>query len=139
MAKNDIDLYLAAVRKKLVGSRKQKHAVLSQLSADIEAFAESCGGEPAMKDLEAEFGTPDEVSETFLQQLRYSEYKKRISAKRIWIIFGVIFAVILIIFGYYFCQMWWKYKHPHGYVEESPVYIVERIEDEELPEGAQVY
>ena len=64
--KKPTDLYIEKVKEQLVCDRKHKAAFLQQLSADVEAFANTLGKNCSIHELEAEFGTPEHAAEAAL-------------------------------------------------------------------------
>lgn len=139
MVKTDADLYLEAVNKKLVCPRRIRKKFLSQLSADVTELAETCKSEPTTADLEARFGTPEEVAVDYLHAAGFSEVRESLSSKRIVVICVIIACIIALIgvFGYILFDNWRDEEVLNGRVE-TVTYEVDGTPPP-LPEGAEVH
>ena len=102
MAKTSVEWYLDAVDRALICSRKVKKRVISQLSDDICGLEEEYGHELSREEIEAQFGSPEEAAKGFL---KVTEIRKKVSAKRIIVIFLVVMCAVIIGYvGYEFIQ-----------------------------------
>ena len=140
MVKTDADLYLEAVNKKLVCPRRIRKKFLSQLSADVTELAETCKSEPTTADLEARFGTPEEVAVGFLYQMSASGLSHWASQKRVAIIIVAItcLLILLTIFMYTGYDRWKKEQFENGHVVVTNYETVNGTPPPE-PEGTRVY
>lgn len=139
MAKTDVDLYLEAVNKKLVCPRRIRKKFLSQLSADVTELAETCKSETTTADLEARFGTPEEVAVNYLHAAGFSEVRESLSSKRVVAICVIIACIIALIgvFGYILFDNWRDEEILNGRVE-TVTYEVDGTPPPE-PENTRVY
>ena len=139
MVKTDADLYLEAVNKKLVCPRRIRKKFLSQLSADVTELAETCKSEPTTADLEARFGTPEEVAVNYLHAAGFSEVRESLSSKRVVVICVIIACIIALIgvFGYILFDNWRDEEILNGRVE-TVTYEVDGTPPPE-PENTRVY
>lgn len=139
MAKTDVDLYLEAVNKKLVCPRRIRKKFLSQLSADVTELAETCKSETTTADLEARFGTPEEVAVNYLHAAGFSEVRESLSSKRVVVICVIIACIIALIgvFGYILFDNWRDEEILNGRVE-TVTYEVDGTPPPE-PENTRVY
>lgn len=139
MVKSDADLYLEAVNKKLVCPRRIRKKFLSQLSADVTELAETCKSETTTADLEARFGTPEEVAVNYLHAAGFSEVRESLSSKRVVVICVIIACIIALIgvFGYILFDNWRDEEILNGRVE-TVTYEVDGTPPPE-PENTRVY
>lgn len=139
MVKSDVDLYLEAVNKKLVCPRRIRKKFLSQLSADVTELTETCKSEPTTADLEARFGTPEEVAVNYLHAAGFSEVRESLSSKRIVVICVITACIIALVgvFGYILFDNWRQEDFLNGRVE-TIIYEADGTPPP-LPEGAEVH
>jgi len=146
MTDNCIRSYLQEVEDKLVCSAKSKKLFIKELSADVEEFADNID-ELSTDSLYRRFGTPTEVADAFVSQMRSSDIEEKVAHKRmiaLALVSGLVVLIAAVAIGIGCFKRWEFFSHPDGYIMETPVYIVDEEQVDEYFEslrrdGARIY
>lgn len=120
---NDCELkeYYARISDGILCDRKQKKAFLKELKNNIEEFRLS-NPQATISDIEAFFGSPEQIAASFTDNTDSVKLKKKLSVKRI-----VLFAVLLALFVYIafvVISLIDVHTEAHGYFEEKLLAVI---------------
>jgi len=88
---NVVDQYVSQVESKLNCPREVKQDFLAKLREDIQLAVDREGGNILL--LESEFGTPEEIAESYAVNLEQEEMDKAVKKARFWRLFWIIVSV----------------------------------------------
>ena len=120
----ELKAYYRAIDKKMLNCSKQKRRkILSIHRGNIEAYFEE-NPDATIKDIEAYFGSPEKIAESFLQSSEYQETEKKFSINRNVIrIFLIVAIAILIVFSILgTIYIYDGYRYSHGSFTDSSVH-----------------
>lgn len=89
----EISVYISAVRKNLICTRKLKKTIITDFRNSVLDFAEE-RKITDINELYAHFGTPEEVAKTYLADADPKEIKKNINTKKV-ILTALIIALLM--------------------------------------------
>lgn len=134
--KKKLNRYFREINGKLlVLPRKKRAAVMGDFRGSVSAFLQE-NPEAAFQEVEAAFGTPDQVAEGFLQSSDFRQTERKLCLKRkifaaVCIALGILVAAALILGTVYVVD---NYHYTHGQWEDSPamsgVYIPDSSDGE---------
>lgn len=120
--KKKLNRYFREINGKLlVLPRKKRAAVMGDFRGSVSAFLQE-NPEAAFQEVEAAFGTPDQVAEGFLQSSDFRQTERKLCLKRkifaaVCIALGILVAAALILGTIYVVDI---HHYAHGHFEDSP-------------------
>lgn len=116
----EIKQYLCAVKSQLTCPYKEKKRFLKQMQNSLEIYATD-QGQVSIEDLVREFGTPQEISDAFLQDESPSSLHRRLSFRRavlgVIVFFTAILVISLIVLGTIYVVD--SFSFTHGYYVDT--------------------
>lgn len=101
--------------------RKQKKAFLKELQSSIEEFRFN-NPQASLSDIEAFFGSPEQIAASFTDNTDSVRLKKRLSVKKIVLL--AILLVLLIYFAFIVISLIDVHTEAHGYFQEGILTVV---------------
>lgn len=120
---NDCELkeYYARISACVLCDRKQKKAFLKELQSSIEEFKLN-NPQATASDIEAFFGSPEQIAASFTDNTDSVKLKKRLSVKKI-ILLAVI-LVLLIYVAFIVISLIDVHTEAHGYFKEELLTVI---------------
>lgn len=116
MGKAWLKKYFQQVKRKLVGSRKERAEFIGGFTTDVTGYIElhpNCTSE----DILLQFGKPEDISKEFNSMLDEDVLQKQIHRKRWFRVFlAAVLIVLVILVGFYIQDMHYFY---HGHYEDT--------------------
>ena len=113
--------YFARISDSVLCDRKQKKAFLKELQSSIEEFRLS-NPQATASDIEAFFGSPEQIAASFTDNADSVKLKKRLSVKRIVLL--AVILVLLIYVAFVVISLIDVHTEAHGYFEEGILTVV---------------
>ncbi len=123
---NDCELkeYYARISACVLCDRKQKKAFLKELQSNIEEFRLS-NPQATVSDIEAFFGSPEQIAASFTDNTDSVKLKKKLSVKRI-VLLAVILALLVYV-AFVVISLIDVHTEAHGYFEEGILAVVSAL------------
>lgn len=116
----ELKLYFKDVSDKLICDRKQKKYFIECLKTDVKDFiAES--PDATLKQIEAVFGTPEVIAQSFMGNIDSTEIKRKLDIKKC--IIGAVAVALLIYLAFVVISLIDVHTEAHGYLEEGIMMI----------------
>lgn len=117
--KRELTRYFGEIRRELVAlPRKRRKAILREHQGNVTLFLNE-NPKASLRDVEANFGTPDQVAESFLQTIDLKQTNRRIKVKsKVLLAICVALAALvtaIIVLGAIF--VYDNHQYAHGYGE----------------------
>ncbi len=117
---SQLQKYYSDISKALICDRKQKTAFLEELKANIGEYL-SATDEADMDMVVADFGTPEEIAKSFIENTGITAIKKKLDIKKYILIFlGLVLIIYLIFVAVSLIDV---HIEAHGYLEEGILMI----------------
>lgn len=120
MNKAELKAYYSEIEKLLVCNRKQKTAFMAELKANIDEYI-ATAGETDIESIRAEFGTPENIAESFLTNSNAVTIKKKLDIKKCILI--AIAIALVIYLAFVIISLVDVHTEAHGYMEEGIMMI----------------
>lgn len=118
--KEELNVYYKEISDIVLCSKKQKTVFLNELKREIGDYIEN-SPDTDMAEITAVFGSPSEIAEGFSGSLTQKEIKKRLSVKKIVILF--LLAIFLVWIAFAVISLIDVHTESHGYFREEILYI----------------
>ena len=113
--KKELNAYFKKVDAQLLCDRKSKIVFLTDLKNDIDEFVQESDAD--FDSIQATFGTPEEIAESFLKNTDIANIKKKMNVRKI-ILFALL-AVVLVYIIFVVASFIDVHTESHGYYEEG--------------------
>lgn len=112
----ELKLYFKDVTDKLICDRKQKKYFIECLKNDVKDFLAQTP-DATLKQVEAVFGTPEVIAQSFMENSDSTEIKRKLDIKKI--ITAAIIIALLIYLVFVIISLIDVHTEAHGYFEEG--------------------
>lgn len=97
ITEKELKAYFKAVSEGLVTDKKKKGAFLKELEAEVEDYLSS-REDVTMSEIEASFGTPEQIAQSFLSQSDPVKIRKSLSIKKVLLLALAIILLVYVVF-----------------------------------------
>ncbi|MBQ7296035.1 MAG: hypothetical protein IJW86_10790 [Clostridia bacterium] len=118
--KNELKAYYSEIEKNLICERRQKSAFMAELKANIDEFL-AISPDADIERIKAEFGTPEEIADSFISNSNAGVIKKRFDIKKSILI--AIALALVIYLAFVVISLIDVHTEAHGYIEEGIMMI----------------